>query len=209
MGFEWTDMSYQEKEAEGSGAVVFLFALVFVYLILAAQYESWSLPLSVLMGTPIAVFGAIGGLWIARMFSESYENNVFAQIGLVMLIGLAAKNAILIVEFANKLQEQGAAKLDAVHQAAMIRLRPVLMTASAATLGFIPMALSHSPGAELQRPLATVVIGGLVTATALTLLVLPTAYGLVERWREAWAKKRSATNPGFGGSPEPAPAAGD
>lgn len=121
MSFAWSDMSYQEKAAEGSGGVVFVMALVFVFLILAAQYESWSLPLSVLAGTPIAVFGAIAGLWLSRMGSESYVNNVFAQIGLVMLIGLAAKNAILIVEFAKLESEKGKDPATAAMEAARLR----------------------------------------------------------------------------------------
>ncbi|HKQ97680.1 MAG TPA: efflux RND transporter permease subunit, partial [Candidatus Polarisedimenticolia bacterium] len=127
MGYDWTDMSYQEKKAAGSSAVVFAFAIFLVFLILAAQYESWSLPFSVLLGTPFAAFGAFLGLWLARFMSESYVNNVFAQIGLVMLIGLAAKNAILIVEFARAKTMEGMPVVEAALEGAKLRFRPILM----------------------------------------------------------------------------------
>jgi HAE1 family hydrophobic/amphiphilic exporter-1 len=129
MSYAWNAMSFQEKAASGTGGAVFVMALVFVFLILAAQYESWKLPLGVLFGTPIAVFGAMFGLWLARLMSPSYENNVFAQIGLVMLIGLAAKNAILIVEFARAETLKGKPPLEAALDAARRRFRPILMTA--------------------------------------------------------------------------------
>ena len=120
-------------------AVVFALAILLVFLILAAQYESWGLPFSVLLGTPFAVFGAYLGLWVARQFSESYVNNVFAQIGLIMLIGLAAKNAILIVEFAKMQHEQGKGLVEAALEAAKLRFRPILMTAFAFILGVVPL----------------------------------------------------------------------
>ena len=143
IGYTWSNMSYQEKAAEGQGASVFIMALVFVFLILAAQYESWKLPFSVLLGTPWAVMGALLGLFLARLFSEDYVNNVFAQIGLVMLIGLNAKNAILIVEFAKMKMDEGASALDAALDGAKLRFRPILMTSFAFISGCCSTANRH------------------------------------------------------------------
>ena len=182
MGIGWADMSYQEQAAAGSGAVVFLMALVFVFLILAAQYESWSLPLSVLAGTPIAVFGAIAGLFIARQFSESYVNNVFAQIGLVMLIGLAAKNAILIVEFAKVESEKGKAPVEAAMEAARMRFRPILMTAFSFILGVLPLLVASGAGAEARKVMGMTVFSGMLVATVIGVLVVPALYVMVERF---------------------------
>ena len=136
MGYDWADMSYQEKRAPSPGPT-FAVAIFLVFLVLAAQYESWSLPFSVLLGTPFAAFGAYFGLWIARHSSPSYVNNIFAQIGLIMLIGLAAKNAILIVEFAKMLHEQGKDVATAALESARLRFRPILMTAFAFILGVV------------------------------------------------------------------------
>ena len=182
MGFGWADMSYQEKAASGSGAIVFLMALVFVFLILAAQYESWSLPLSVLAGTPIAIFGAIAGLGIARLFSESYVNNVFAQIGLVMLIGLAAKNAILIVEFAKVESEKGKDPVEAAMEAARLRFRPILMTAFSFILGVLPLLVASGAGAEARKVMGMTVFSGMLVATVIGVLVVPALYVFVERY---------------------------
>jgi len=182
MGISWADMSYQEKAAAGSGSVVFLMALVFVFLILAAQYESWSLPISVLAGTPIAVFGAIAGLFIARQFSESYENNVFAQIGLVMLIGLAAKNAILIVEFAKVESEKGKEPVEAAMEAARLRFRPILMTAFSFILGVLPLLVASGAGAEARKVMGMTVFSGMLVATLIGVLVVPALYVMVERY---------------------------
>ncbi|MFB3057525.1 MAG: efflux RND transporter permease subunit, partial [Ignavibacteriaceae bacterium] len=148
MGYEWSNMSYQEKEASGSGSIVFVFALIFVFLVLAAQYESWSLPLSILLGTPFAIFGGMAILLIARMFSPSYENNVFAQISLVMLIAMAAKNAILIVEFAKMEFDKGLSLFDSAINAAKLRFRPILMTAFSFILGVLPLVIASGAGAE-------------------------------------------------------------
>ncbi len=182
MSLGWADMSYQEKAAAGSGATVFLMALVFVFLILAAQYESWSLPISVLAGTPIAVFGAIAGLWLARLFSESYVNNVFAQIGLVMLIGLAAKNAILIVEFAKVESEKGKDPVEAAMEAARLRFRPILMTAFSFILGVLPLLVASGAGAEARKVMGMTVFSGMLVATVIGVLVVPALYVVVERY---------------------------
>ena len=182
MSYTWFNMSYQEKEAEGTGSIVFLMALIFVFLILAAQYESWSLPLSVLLGTPIAVFGAMGGLWVARIFSESYENNVFAQIGLVMLIGLAAKNAILIVEFARMESEKGRNPIDAAMEAAKLRFRPILMTAFSFILGVVPLLIASGAGAEARKVMGMTVFSGMLVATIIGVLLVPAMYVFVERY---------------------------
>jgi HAE1 family hydrophobic/amphiphilic exporter-1 len=175
-------MSFQEKSAEGSGGLVFGMALVFVFLILAAQYESWSLPLSVLLGTPIAVFGAIGGLFLARLFSESYVNNVFAQIGLVMLIGLAAKNAILIVEFAKLEREKGKGAVEAAMEAARLRFRPILMTAFSFILGVLPLLIATGAGAEARKVMGMTVFSGMLVATVVGVLLVPALFVIVERY---------------------------
>src|SRR6188768_2694177 len=147
MSFAWADMSYQERQAPGV-AVVFMLAIFLVFLILAAQYENWGLPFSVLLGTPFAAFGAYLGLWLARQSSTSYVNNVFAQIGLIMLIGLAAKNAILIVEFAKMEHDSGKPLVESALNAAKLRFRPILMTAFAFILGVVPLLTATGAGAE-------------------------------------------------------------
>ncbi len=182
MGYAWANMSYQEKAAEGTGSTVFIMALVFVFLILAAQYESWSLPLSVMLGTPIAVFGAMAGLWIAGLFSESYVNNVFAQIGLVMLIGMAAKNAILIVEFANQEMQAGKDAVQAAMDAAKSRFRPILMTAFSFILGVVPLLIASGAGAEARKVMGMTVFSGMLTATIIGVLVVPAMFVFVEKF---------------------------
>jgi len=178
MGYDYMGMSYQQKvAAEGiSPMVIFGLSLLFVFLILAAQYESWSLPFSVLLTTPVAVFGAFGGLWLRSM-----ENNVYAQIGLVMLIGLAAKNAILIVEFAKSKHEQGQTVVEAALAGARLRLRPILMTAFAFILGTVPLAVATGSGAISRQILGTVVIGGMLAATVIGVFLIPVTFYLVEK----------------------------
>lgn len=182
VGYSWANMSYQEKAAEGSGSAVFVMALVFVFLILAAQYESWSLPLSVLLGTPIAVFGAMAGLWLAGLFSESYVNNVFAQIGLVMLIGMAAKNAILIVEFASIEMKKGKDAVQAAMDAAKSRFRPILMTAFSFILGVLPLLVASGAGAEARKVMGMTVFSGMLAATVIGVLVVPAMFVFVEKY---------------------------
>jgi hydrophobe/amphiphile efflux-1 (HAE1) family protein len=190
MSYAWANMSFQEKAAEGTGAIVFVMALVFVFLILAAQYESWSLPLSVMLGTPIAVFGAILGLWAARMFSESYVNNVFAQIGLVMLIGMAAKNAILIVEFASQEMQAGKDAVQAAMDAARSRFRPILMTAFSFILGVVPLLIASGAGAEARKVMGMTVFSGMLAATVIGVLVVPAMFVFVEKYV---SKRKPAT----------------
>ncbi len=182
MSYAWSNMSYQEKAAEGQGATVFLMALLFVFLILAAQYESWSLPFSVLLGTPWAVLGAFLGLFLAGLSSPSYVNNVFAQIGLVMLIGLNAKNAILIVEFAKMKQEQdGLSPLEAAMEAARLRFRPILMTSFAFILGVVPLVTATGAGAEARKVMGMSVFSGMLVATTFGVLLTPALYTLIAR----------------------------
>jgi HAE1 family hydrophobic/amphiphilic exporter-1 len=178
MGYDYMGMSYQEKKAEESvsPAVIFAMSLLFVFLILAAQYESWSLPFSVLLGTPIAVLGAFLFLW-----ARGLENNVYAQIGLVMLIGLAAKNAILIVEFAKMEYDKGKSAEEAALIGAKLRLRPILMTAFAFILGCVPLWAAAGAGAISRRVLGTAVIGGMLAASILAIFLIPVSFDVVER----------------------------
>jgi HAE1 family hydrophobic/amphiphilic exporter-1 len=178
MGYDYLGMSYQEQQAQKgvSPMVIFGFSLLCVFLILAAQYESWSLPFSVLLGTPIAVFGAFAGLMIGH-----YENNIYAQIGLVMLIGLAAKNAILIVEFAKMGVEQGKPLVDAALDGARLRLRPILMTSFAFILGCVPLAKASGAGALSRQVMGFAVIGGMTAATAIAVFLIPVTFYVIER----------------------------
>jgi HAE1 family hydrophobic/amphiphilic exporter-1 len=194
MTFAWNAMSFQEKAAAGSGAQVFILALLFVFLILAAQYESWSTPLSVLMGTPIAVFGAMLGLSLSGLFLQGYENNVFAQIGLVMLIGLAAKNAILIVEFAKLKRETGASALDSALAAARERFRPILMTAFSFILGVIPLLIASGAGAEARKVMGMTVFSGMLMATILGVIMVPALFVFIDRIASRGGDKAAADN---------------
>jgi hydrophobic/amphiphilic exporter-1 (mainly G- bacteria), HAE1 family len=176
MGFAWNSLSFQEKRAEGGAVAIFTISLLFVFLILAALYESWSLPFSVLLGTPVAVLGAFLGLWL-----RGFENNVYAQIGLVMLIGLSAKNAILIVEFAKLERERGKSVWDAALSGARLRLRPILMTSFAFILGCVPLWVAAGAGSVARQILGTVVISGMLAATVIGIFLVPVLFVAIER----------------------------
>jgi len=211
MGFDYMGMSFQEKKAqEGvSTSVIFGFSLLFVFLILAALYESWSLPFSVLLSTPVAIFGAFAVLWLRRfvlgLFEPAYmvqiENDVFSQIGLVMLIGLAAKNAILIVEFAKDEFEKGKPLVDAALEGARLRLRPILMTSFAFILGCVPLWTASGAGSVARQIMGTAVIGGMLAASFIGIFLIPAIFYLVEKVSGAGRQRA----PGI----EPVPAEGD
>ncbi|MEI6035894.1 MAG: multidrug efflux RND transporter permease subunit [Verrucomicrobiae bacterium] len=192
MGFSYLGMSFQEKQAsEGiSPMIIFGISLLFVFLILAAQYESWKLPFSVLLCTPIAVFGAFAALMVGH-----YENNIYAQIGLVMLIGLAAKNAILIVEFAKMKHEEGLALMEAALEGARLRLRPILMTSFAFILGCVPLAKSSGAGALSRQVMGFTVIGGMLAASFIAIFLIPVFYYLVEKLGGEKPHKKEAAAP--------------
>ncbi len=175
-GYAWSDMSFQEKKAEGGQAIVFIMSFLLVFLILAALYESWSIPFSVLLSVPVAVLGAYGGLYLRK-----FDNNVFAQIGLVMLIGLTAKNAILIVEFAILEHAKGKELVEATLEGARLRLRPILMTSFAFILGCVPLWTAKGAGAIGRKVLGSSVITGMVAASALGIFFVPVLFVLVER----------------------------
>jgi HAE1 family hydrophobic/amphiphilic exporter-1 len=181
MGYAWNAMSFQEERAAGSGAIVFVLGMVFVFLILAAQYESWGLPFSVLLGTPFAVFGALLGIWLCRLVSPAYLNNIFAQIGMLTLVGLAAKNAILIVEFARMKLHEGVPLLEATLEAAKLRFRPILMTAFAFILGVVPLVIAKGAGAEGRKVMGMSVFAGMLVATIVGVCLVPTLFILVEK----------------------------
>jgi hydrophobic/amphiphilic exporter-1 (mainly G- bacteria), HAE1 family len=181
MGYQWSNMSYQEKQAEGKGSVAFIMALVFVFLILAAQYESWKLPFSVLLGTPWAVMGSLLGLFIGSLYATTYVNNIFAQIGMVMLIGLNAKNAILIVEFAKmKMDQEGMSAYDAAIEGARLRFRPILMTSFAFILGVVPLLRATGAGAQARLVMGTSVFSGMLVATIIGVILIPAFFVLIE-----------------------------
>ena len=180
MGYDYLGISYQEKKAQQgvSPTVVFGMSLIFVFLILAALYESWSLPFSVLLGhTDRGASARSLTLWLRGM-----ENNIYAQIGLVMLIGLAAKNAILIVEFAKDEYEKGKPLLDAALEGARLRLRPILMTSFAFIFGMLPLWFASGSGAVARRILGSTVIGGMIAASAIAIFLIPVTFYVIERF---------------------------
>ena len=182
--FEWTGITYQEIRAGSIAALVFALALVFCFLILAAQYESWSMPFMVLLSVPLALLGALSALWLRGM-----QIDVYSQIGFVMLVGLAAKNAILIVEFARRRREEGLDVVAAAAEAARLRLRPILMTAFAFILGVLPLMYARGAGAASRQSIGTTVFGGMLAATILTLIFVPVFYAVIEQWRERTSSK--------------------
>jgi multidrug efflux pump len=203
MGYEWTELTYQQILAAdvaknlAQGALppllAFPLAVVFVFLVLSAQYESWSLPLSIILIVPMCLLAAIAGIWLAKM-----DNNIFTQIGLVVLIGLAAKNAILIVEFAKQLQDEGKPRYEATLEASKLRLRPILMTSFAFILGVVPLVLAQGAGAEMRVALGLAVFSGMLGVTVFGIFFTPVFYVFI-RWltdpRKPAAPKHDAGHP--------------
>jgi len=213
MGFDYSGMSFQEQQARQGvpPSVIFGLSLLFVFLILAALYESWSLPFSVLLSTPVAVFGAFAVLWLRRLLQSWFlppymvqmESDVYSQIGLVMLIGLTAKNAILIVEYSKDQYESGKSLVDAALEGAKLRLRPILMTSFAFVFGCIPLWTATGAGAVARQILGTTVIGGMVAASAIGIFFVPATFYAVEKWSS------SGKEPTSGTLPTPSPVTGD
>ncbi len=190
MTYAWNAMSYQEEKASGSLMGILTFSLLFVFLILAAQYESWSLPFSILLGTSFAIFGALFALWAARLFSPTFENNIFAQVSFVMLIGMAAKNAILIVEFANEEFKGGLSLFEAAIKAAKSRFRPILMTAFSFILGVFPLVVASGSGAEARKVMGMALLGGMSLATLLGVFMYPMLFVFIGKIA-GYEKKRA------------------
>src|SRR3989442_102577 len=188
IGYEWTDLTYQQILSGNTAVFVFPLCVLLAFLVLAAQYESWSLPLAVILIVPMGQLSAITGVWLTRG-----DNNIFTQIAFLVLVGLASKNAILIVEFARELEERGRSSVDAALEASHIRLRPILMTSFAFIMGVIPLVLSRGAGAEMRHAMGVAVFSGMLGVTCFGLALTPVFYvvlrGLVERPRRATAAR--------------------
>jgi HAE1 family hydrophobic/amphiphilic exporter-1 len=170
--FEWTELAFQERQTGDTAILIFALSMLLVFLVLAAQYESWSLPFAIILIVPMAVLSALAGVMLRGM-----DNNILTQIGLVVLVGLAAKNAILIVEFAKQYEEEhGTGPIPAVVEASRLRLRPILMTAFAFILGVVPLVIATGPGAEMRQALGTAVFFGMLGVTLFGLVLTPVFY---------------------------------
>jgi HAE1 family hydrophobic/amphiphilic exporter-1 len=176
MGYEWTGMSYQEKQVGSEAIVVFALAIILVFLVLAAQYDSRTSPAAVILVVPLAALGVV-----AALIARNFDNNVYTQIGMVLLIGLASKNAILIVEFASAQRAEGKSILEAAATAAQLRFRPILMTAISSIAGFMPLVVAGGAGAASRQAIGTAVVGGMIAATVMSLLFTPVFYVVMQR----------------------------
>jgi multidrug efflux pump len=176
MNYEWTDLTYQEILAGNTIVFIFPLCVVLVFLTLAAQYESWSLPLAIILIVPMCLLSAVAGIWLRGM-----DNNIFTQIGLIVLVGLASKNAILIVEFAKQLEDTGRSITDAAIEAAKLRLRPILMTSLAFILGVVPLVIASGAGAEMRQALGTAVFFGMLGVTFFGLFLTPVFYVVIRK----------------------------
>jgi multidrug efflux pump len=186
MGFEWTELTLQEILAGNTARYIFPLCVLFVFLTLAAQYESWSLPLAIILIVPMCLLSAIAGVWMRGM-----DNNIFTQIGFVVLVGLACKNAILIVEFARQKQDSGLSRRDAVIETSRLRLRPILMTSFAFIFGVIPLVLAEGAGAEMRRALGTAVFSGMLGVTFFGIFLTPVFYVVIRWFTDARRAKTS------------------
>jgi multidrug efflux pump len=191
-GYEWTGTVFQQRLSEGKEGIIFGFAAVLVFLFLAALYESWAIPFAVVLAVPLGLFGALLAVYL-----RSYDYDIYTQIGIVTLIGLSAKNAILIVEYAKLRRDEGMTIYDAAIEAAHLRLRPILMTSFAFILGVVPLLIATGAGASSRRALGTAVFGGMNAATMLAIFIVPVLYYTVQRF----AERRSASVPQAGRGP--------
>jgi multidrug efflux pump subunit AcrB len=198
VGYEWSGLTLQEKKSEGQAPVIFGMAIIFVFLLLAAQYESWSLPFAVLLSVPTVILGTMVGLLL-----RNFEMNVYAQVGLIMLIGLAAKNAILIVEFAKMKRDDGMPTLEAALEGAKLRLRPILMTSFAFILGCVPLMLATGSGAASRSTMGTGVVFGMSISTAIGLFLIPVCYVFVQRFSDRKQKTAPPAAPAGAGHESP------
>ncbi|MDF1584585.1 MAG: efflux RND transporter permease subunit, partial [Methyloprofundus sp.] len=185
LGFEWTGMSYQEKQVGSEVIVVFALAIVLVFLVLAAQYESWSLPLAVILVVPLALLGTV-----AALMMREFDNNVYTQIGIVLIIGMASKNAILIVELASELRAKGTSIFDSAVEASRLRFRAILMTALSSVLGFMPLMIASGAGAASRQAIGTAVVGGMVAAICMSLIFTPVFYAVIQGLSERFSKEK-------------------
>jgi hydrophobic/amphiphilic exporter-1 (mainly G- bacteria), HAE1 family len=188
--FEWTELAYQERNTGNTAIYIFALSVIFVFLALSAQYESWVLPLAIILIVPLAILAALTGVHLRGM-----DNNILTQIGLIVLIGLAAKNAILIVEFARQAEEEGKTAIEAAIEASHLRLRPILMTAFAFIFGVVPLMIATGPGAEMRQSLGTAVFSGMLGVTIFGLFLTPVFYVLLRARYRNKAAAASATPP--------------
>jgi HAE1 family hydrophobic/amphiphilic exporter-1 len=184
MDYDWSGVTFQQIQAGNMAPFIFSLALVFVYLFLAAQYESWSIPMAILLSVPLAIFGGM-----LATFARAFDNNIYTQVGLVLLIGLSCKSAILIVEFAKQLRESGMSVVEAAVEAAKLRFRPILMTAFSFILGVLPLVVATGAGAASRRSLGTAVFGGMTAATVFGVFLIPVLYVVIQKFSDRFGKK--------------------
>jgi multidrug efflux pump len=200
MSFEWTELTLQQILAGNTAVFVFILGAILVFMVLAAQYESWSLPMAIILIVPMCLLAAIAGVW-----AVGSDNNIFTQIGLVVLIGLAAKNAILIVEFAKQLQDEGKPRFEAIVEASKTRLRPILMTSFAFILGVLPLVRAAGAGAEMRYALGVAVFSGMVGVTIFGIFFTPVFYEVIRSRTDRRAAERAAAAGSGGHAPATPP----